>query len=320
MPINVKLPTLAEVRALHEAEPATKATGSAKALYPFWANPVNSTTHLRFLWDRDPENILATVEKHTLRLQFNGMINSEYDTCDSVTCTVPAMTTWGKRDRIQDLYKPYWKGAEAEKALARRFYRRISYYMQGLVVSSPVVEKEPPTNPIRIFALNKSLYETIKQGLSEPDFEGLPWDPETGREFRVVKSQKGEWADYSKSGFAFKPRPLSEAEVAAIQEYGVFDLAEQVGQEPDKATQDLIFEMHNDSLAGEAFDQAKYPGFKAYPERGGGNGKPPGASVTPPNGSSHTSTPELLNAAQEAAVASLKARAPVNRAAKLSAV
>jgi hypothetical protein len=65
----------------------------------------------------------------------------------------------------------------------------------------------------------------------DPELEEMPTDTLRGLDFRVSKTSKGGYADYSTSKWARKESALTEAEQAAIATHGLFDLEHIPAQE-----------------------------------------------------------------------------------------
>ena len=80
-----------------------------------------------------------------------------------------------------------------------------------------------PENPIRRFVIGPQIFKLLKSALMDPDMENLPTDYDAGTDFRLVKTQKGQYADYSTSNWARKERSLNESERQAIETNGLFD-------------------------------------------------------------------------------------------------
>ena len=55
----------------------------------------------------------------------------------------------------------------------------------------------------------------------DPDMEELPTDYTAGVDFRLNKTSKGGYADYSTSNWARRERPLNDAEMKAIETHGL---------------------------------------------------------------------------------------------------
>ena len=56
----------------------------------------------------------------------------------------------------------------------------------------------------------------------DPDMENIPTDYVNGTDFRLPKTMKGQYADYSTSKWARKERSLDETELAQL-EHGLYD-------------------------------------------------------------------------------------------------
>jgi hypothetical protein len=59
----------------------------------------------------------------------------------------------------------------------------------------------------------------------DPELEELPTDMMRGLDFRITKTQKGGFADYNSSSGLRKESALTEAEQAAIETHGLYDLS-----------------------------------------------------------------------------------------------
>jgi hypothetical protein len=94
--------------------------------------------------------------------------------------------------------------------------------------------------------------------LMDPDMEELPTDYTAGVDFRLNKSSKGGYADYSTSNWARRERPLSDAEMNAINTHGLFDLSEFLPKKPDETAVQVIKEMFEASVDGEAYDADRW--------------------------------------------------------------
>lgn len=261
----------AKLREASQKGQQTKTGGSSggdKTAYPFWNIPQNSSALVRFLPDGDPENVFFWVKKETIKLPFDGSVGGEYATDRPVEVTVPSIDMFGMSCPISAHIRPWWKD-EAKKPLARVYWKKPSFIFQGFVVQSPFEEEETPENPIRRFNLNRSLFEIIEQSLLNPDMEDSPVDYIAGRDFKINKTQKGDYANYSTSSWSFRSRSLNEQEAIAIEQFGLRDLKAELGVKPDGDGVEMIKAMFNDSLAGRPFDNEAYGhAFRAFQKRG----------------------------------------------------
>jgi hypothetical protein len=249
-----------------------KTTGGDKTTYPFWNIPQNSSALVRFLPDADPDNVFFWVKKETIKLPFSGSVGGEYATEEEVEVTVPCIDMFNMSCPITAHIRPWWKDEE-KKPLARVYYKKPAFIFQGFVVQSPFEEQELPENPIRKFSLNRSIYEIVEQSLLNPDMEDSPVDYVAGRDFKLSKTQKGDYANYSTSSWSFRTRSLNEQEAIAIEQHGLFDLKESLGRRPDQDEVEMIKAMFQDSLDGRPFDNNSYGHlYRAFKKRGGDNG------------------------------------------------
>jgi hypothetical protein len=261
--------TLDEIRAKLLAQ-QTKSesgnrTGGDNSMYPFWNVPEGGSSMIRFLPDGDPNNTFFWKERLVIKLPFQG-IKGEHDR--EVLVQVPCMEMYGETCPILAETRPWWKD-DSLQALARKYWKKKSYLFQGFVVQSGFEEKETPENPIRRFMINPSIFDIIKGSLMDPEMEDLPTDYVAGRDFRLIKTTKGGFANYSTSKWSMKPRPLSEDEAQAIETHGLKNLSEFLPAKPTAEQLEAIKEMFQASVNDEAYDPARWSQF--YKPAGGGN-------------------------------------------------
>lgn len=204
--------------------------------------------------------------KQQIKLPFTGVINAgEKNTGNAVAVTVPCLRQWGLTCFITEATKHLWSGSEADKDIARIYYRSLTYWLSGFVVATTITEDKPPANPLRLFPVNKKLYQdSIHPVLQDVSYEYTPMDPIEGRDFVVRKTQSGSWASYSSSSFSFKPRKLSDVEIAAVEKWGLWDLGPLLGPVPSDEQQAQIIAMFQASWDGLPFDQAAFPEWKFF--------------------------------------------------------
>lgn len=259
--------SLAQMRAKLQEQETSKTKyekGGDKASYAFWDIPDNSTATVRFLPDGNSENGWFWVERMIIKMPFPGTKGG--DTNKQVMITVPCMEMYSKSCPVMEEIKSlgWWKGTPEEQALARTYYKKRSYLYQGFVVTSPIKEENLPENTIRRFVINKSIHDKIKASLMDADIEYSPIDYENGLDFKIIKTKKGQYANYDTSTFSRKTRTLSEDELQAIETHGLFDLRTFLPKEPDEKTQKLIMEMFEASINNELFDGEKFKAFKPF--------------------------------------------------------
>lgn len=268
--------TLDEIRAKLLAQ-NTKAeggsrTGGDNSMYPFWNVPENGSSMIRFLPDGDPTNTFFWAERLVIRLPFQG-VKGEHDR--EVLVEVPCMEMYGETCPILAETRPWWKD-DSLQPLARKYWKKKSYLFQGFVVNSGFEEKETPENPIRRFMINTSIFEIIKSSLMNPEMEDLPTDYVAGRDFKLTKTSKGGYANYSTSNWSFKTRSLSPDEANAIDQHGLKNLKDYLPAKPTAEQLEAIKEMFQASVNDEAYDPTRWSQFYkpkgSFNNNGGGQG------------------------------------------------
>jgi len=118
-----------------------------------------------------------------------------------------------------------------------------------------------PENPIRRFMMSPSIYNIIKNGLMDPDIEEMPTHKEKGLDFRIKKTDKAGWANYDSSTYSRKESALTQEELDAIEEHGLYNLKDFLPKQPTEEVQKIIMEMFEASVDGEAYDPEKWGNY-----------------------------------------------------------
>jgi hypothetical protein len=142
--------------------------------------------------------------------------------------------------------------------MGRKYWKKRSYIFQGFVRENPMNEDKTPENPIRRFIIGPQIFATIKSALMDPELEELPTDYFKGLDFRISKTAKGGFADYSSSKWARKETALDEVEQAAIAEHGLYDLSTFLPKKPSEAEIKVIKEMFEASVDGQSYDTERW--------------------------------------------------------------
>lgn len=257
--------TLAEIRAKlkeQEARSQGASTGgtSDNAIFPFWNIPENSTSVIRFLPDGDASNTYFWRERLMIKIEFNG-VKGQPDS-RKVTVNVPCNEMWGPVGSCPVLseVRGWFKDPNLEE-LGRKYWKKKSYVFQGFVTENSLQEESVPENPIRRFIINPSIFKIIKGALMDTDFENIPTDYEAGTDFRLTKSQKGQYADYSTSSWARRERSLNSEERAAIEKFGLFNLNDYLPKQPSEDELRAIQEMFEASVDGQMYDPDRWGNF-----------------------------------------------------------
>ena len=250
--------TLAQIRAKlqeQEVKRSPGATGGDNAIYPFWNIPEGTTATLRFLADKDPNNTFFWVERQMIKLPFAG-IKGQSEAKPTLV-QVPCMEMWGEPCPVLSEIRPWFKDPQLED-MGRKYWKKRSYIFQGFVVNSPLDEDTTPENPIRRFVINPSIFNIIRSALMNPEMEDLPTDLDKGREFKLTKTQKGGYADYSTSSWSFKERALQDSERQAINTNGLYTLSDYLPKKPSSEDVKIIAEMFKASVDGELYDESRF--------------------------------------------------------------
>jgi hypothetical protein len=131
-------------------------------------------------------------------------------------------------------------------------------HLPRFVTQNPLAEDTTPENPIRRFIIGPQIFNIIRAALMDPEMEEMPTDYLKGVDFRITKTSKGGYADYSTSKWSRRERPLDEAERAAIDTHGLHNLGDFRPKEPTDAEVKIIKELFEKSVEGEAYDLEKY--------------------------------------------------------------
>jgi len=254
--------SLAEIRAkLKEQEnrgSSNTSSGGDNAIYPFWNMKEGDSSTLRFLPDGNPDNTFFWVERLMIKLPFAG-VKGETDS-RPVQVQVPCMEMYGEQCNILNEVRGWFKDPSLED-MGRKYWKKRSYIFQGFVTDNPLSEDTTPENPIRRFIIGPQIFQIIKQALMDPDMEELPTDYTAGVDFRLNKTSKGGYADYSTSNWARRERPLSDAEMEAVNTHSLFNLNDFLPKKPDETAVKVMQEMFEASVDGEAFDMDRWGNY-----------------------------------------------------------
>ena len=253
--------TLAEIRAkLQEAQ--SKSTGQStgggdNAIYPHWNMPEGKEAVIRFLPDGNTNNTFFWVERAMIKLPFAG-IKGETDS-RPVQVQVPCVEMYndGTACPILNEVRGWFKDKSLEE-MGRKYWKKRSYIFQGFIVEDPLKEDTTPDNPIRRFIIGPQIYQIIRSALMDPELEELPTDYMRGVDFRIAKTSKGGFADYSTSKWSRRERAITDTDKAAIQAHGLWNLSDFLPKKPGDVELKVMKEMFEASVDGEAYDLERW--------------------------------------------------------------
>jgi hypothetical protein len=254
--------TLAEIRAKLQAQetkgPKGGSQGGDNAIFAHWNIAEGSSATLRFLPDADESNTFFWKERQMIRLSFPGVKGQDEN--KPVMVQVPCVEMWGEQCPVHAEIRPWFKDPALEDT-ARKYWKKRSYIFQGFVTQNDSPEDNTPENPIRRFVISPQIYKIISAALMDPEFEEIPTDYEAGTDFKVVKSSKGGYADYSTSNWSRRSRGLDQTERDGIAANGLHNLNDFLPKKPDADHLNAIFEMFEASVNGELYDVDRFGAF-----------------------------------------------------------
>jgi hypothetical protein len=151
-----------------------------------------------------------------------------------------------------------WFKDKSLEEMGRKYWKKRTFLAQGFVVEDGLKEENPPENKIRRFIISPQIFGLIKSALLDPELDELPTDYLRGLDFRICKTSKGGFADYSTSKWSRRERALNEEELQAIADHGLFNLADFLPKRPGEVELKVIKEMFEASVDGEAYDVERW--------------------------------------------------------------
>jgi hypothetical protein len=254
--------SLADIRARIAAQENKSTSNTSQqadnAIYPHWNMDEGTNATIRFLPDGNSNNTFFWVERQIIKLPFNGVKGDSNS--KQVTVQIPCVEMYGDSCPILAEVRPWYKD-ESLKEMANKYWKKRSYLFQGFVRQNPIGDDKTPANPIRRFIISPQIFTIIKSSLMDPEMEELPTDFVRGLDFRVTKTSKGGYADYSTSSWARKESALTEAEQAAIEAHGLYNLADFLPKKPTEAELRIMKEMFEASVDGLPYDNERWGAY-----------------------------------------------------------
>lgn len=251
--------TLAEIRAkLKEQETRgsdNQRSGGDNSIYPFWNLKEGQEAVVRFLPDGNPDSTFFWVERAMIKLPFAG-IKGETDSKQTIV-NVPCMEMYGETCPILSEVRGWFKDPNLED-MGRKYWKKRSYIFQGFVVEDGLKEENRPENAIRRFIIGPQIFQLIRGALLDPEMDNLPTDAIHGVDFKLIKTSKGGYADYSTSKWSRRERPLNDVETQALEAHGLYNLKDFLPKKPSDVEVKVIKEMFEASVDGEPFDMERW--------------------------------------------------------------
>lgn len=185
--------------------PKTSSSTEWKDFFPFWKANVGTTTTVRFLPDLDEENPMGyIVENLTHELYING--KKEIIACGKMhgdTCPIC--------DHASSLYE------KEDKINGKKFYRKKNYIGQVLVLNTPIEHDQ--TVLVKLIEFGPALFKQHQSAFTSGDLEEAPYEFKGGYDYRIRKTQDGQFASYATSSFAPKQSDVSGEVIAEMTLY-----------------------------------------------------------------------------------------------------
>ena len=252
--------SLKQMRKLLIAKDPELATQALKpradtSIYPHWKLAPNATATVRFLPDGNTDNPFFWVERDVLKLQFHGIKGQPE--VKQVQVQVPCMEMYDEECPLLQVVRTWMKDSSLED-MARKYWKKRSYFYQGFVHESPFIELGAPTNTVRQFIIGQQIHNLIRNMLVHKDLLESPCDYERGMNFTIKKTDKNGFGDYEQSYWALKETTLSNAEREALDIYGLTDLKLRLPAKPNAEEVKIIQEMFEASIDGESYDPIRW--------------------------------------------------------------
>jgi len=230
--------------------------------YAFWLMNVDESVTLRFIEDADESNDFFWRDK----MIYDWTFADPETPGETVRIKIPCRNMYeDKSDPVLKQLSDMFDKGGASREAAKPLWVKKSYLYQGFVRKSLIEENEVPDNPIRVFDLSKTLHNKVLSQLLETDEDlKLPYTiqekgvaknfTEHGHNFMVKKTKNGEHNSYDNSCFAMRPAPLTDDELAALEQYGPFNLSDLLPKMPSDEAYELLPEMVEAVIAGEPWN------------------------------------------------------------------
>ena len=164
-----------------------------------------------------------------------------------------SLTTLNEKDPVGELNSKLWNsGSDANKEIARKQKRRLSYICNVLIVSDP---KHPENEgQVRLFKFGKKIFDKIMDK-ARPTFEDEKpvnvFDFWEGANFKLRMRKKDGYANYDESVFS-EPSAIGDDESIVKVAQGQHKLAEFLDRKNFKSYDELKKKL-NEVLSGDSF-------------------------------------------------------------------
>jgi len=276
------------LKAMKERLNARKKTFEVdNSIFPFWNMDFNEVTSLRLLPYADEMTGGFWAEKKVIPMKFVDPADSSKIVNFKAPC-LEMYTRDEKCPVLKHVRALYTEQKAAQnagdtaastalKSIANAHWLSNTFYYQGTVRKSTLKEENVPVNPIRVFPFTKKIQGWIMNTVvnnEEDPFERIPtgeFDIDDvhalvggsldaaakkelltrmqGKLLLLKKAKQGEFADWA-SGTAWHSQwgPVTDEELAAIEEHGFHDLSKRLPERPTADQYAVMEEMISISI------------------------------------------------------------------------
>lgn len=188
-----------------------------------WKFPYDEETVIRFIPDGDETNPLAFLhERHTHQLDPRGQLYlSLKQHAGAANCPF-AQFAGEFYVAAEQAEKEKNVPLELElKGKGKQYYRKKTYLAKALLISSTIEQLKDQVGKVVKVEVGPALFTVIQAAFKSGNFEDYPDSLENGCNFKIVKTKKGEYANYDSSCFIYRKTPLTgknlETAKAAIE-------------------------------------------------------------------------------------------------------
>jgi hypothetical protein len=191
---------------------ASENDGFWQKFYPFYKMNFGDIAYFRFLPDLDEENPWGfVVENKYHELMINGKKKK-----------LACLSMYDQECPCCQMSRDYYDAGDEK--MGKAFWRKIEYIAQGLVNNSPFeYPVKADENPVRLISVGPKLFKKIEAAIVSGEFDVPFYDLIQGCDFKIMKTQQGEYADYSNSEFARKVTAVSDQQLQYMKLYNLKD-------------------------------------------------------------------------------------------------
>ena len=195
-----------------------------KLFYKFWSIPMDTIATVRFLPDANDDNPVSFfVENLTHELVINGKRE-----------TVACGKMYGDDCPICKLSADYYdeKSPNHDRAIGKKYYRKLSYIAQVMVIDSPIEHNQEQL--VKLIDFGPQVFTQIQAGFASGDLEEVPYALKGGHNFRFRKTKTGDGKNsYATSSFSPKQTDIADD---LIEQLTLMNLSDYRAPRVDRAT------------------------------------------------------------------------------------